>query len=123
MTIFRLLRAVTKLADTAGLLLRSRFGCARRLLKCGSVFALEAFQRKRGRAESRQALRRAPPPEDSMEHIRPPAILNGSPSFDHDLLVGRPNVGDRQRLMDRLNDVLDRRWLTNHGMCVRELER
>jgi dTDP-4-amino-4,6-dideoxygalactose transaminase len=58
-----------------------------------------------------------------MEHIRPPAILNGSPSFDHDLLVGRPNVGDRQRLMDRLNDVLDRRWLTNHGMCVRELER
>jgi dTDP-4-amino-4,6-dideoxygalactose transaminase len=25
--------------------------------------------------------------------------------------------------MQRLDDVLDRRWLTNHGMCVRELER
>jgi len=38
------------------------------------------------------------------------------------LYVGRPNVGDRDRLMSRLNDILDRRWLTNAGPYVLELE-
>lgn len=51
-----------------------------------------------------------------------PALLSGRPAFDRIVCVGRPNVGDRGRLLDRLNDALDRRWLTNHGPYARELE-
>ncbi|UBU18040.1 aminotransferase class I/II-fold pyridoxal phosphate-dependent enzyme [Nonomuraea gerenzanensis] len=38
------------------------------------------------------------------------------------LVVGRPNVGERERLMRRLDGVLDRLWLTNNGPLVREFE-
>lgn len=51
------------------------------------------------------------------------AIFGGAPAFSNVLHVGRPNIGDRGRLLDRINDVLDRRWLTNNGPCVQELER
>jgi len=51
------------------------------------------------------------------------AVFGAPPSFDEPLHVGRPNVPDRARLMARLGDALDRRWLTNDGPCVRELER
>jgi dTDP-4-amino-4,6-dideoxygalactose transaminase len=50
------------------------------------------------------------------------AIFGGSPTFCETLHVGRPNIGDRQRLLERINDMLDRRWLTNHGPFVAELE-
>ena len=53
---------------------------------------------------------------------RLPAILGGQPAFDEQVLVGRPNVGDRNRLFERLNDALDRRQLTNHGTFVQALE-
>lgn len=51
------------------------------------------------------------------------AILGAPPAFDAPLHVGRPNIGDRERLRARLDDILDRRWLTNGGPCVEELER
>jgi dTDP-4-amino-4,6-dideoxygalactose transaminase len=54
------------------------------------------------------------------EHL---AIFGAPPSFSEPLHVGRPNVPDRARLMARLGDALDRRWLTNDGPYVRELER
>ncbi len=38
------------------------------------------------------------------------------------LCVGRPNIGDRDRLLARINDMLDRRQLTNNGPFVKELE-
>ncbi|MGZ3425111.1 MAG: DegT/DnrJ/EryC1/StrS family aminotransferase [Polyangia bacterium] len=51
------------------------------------------------------------------------ALLDGSaPAFAETLHVGRPNLGDRARLMERISDLLDRRWLTNDGPYVRELE-
>src|SRR5207302_8412452 len=50
------------------------------------------------------------------------AIFGGTPAFVEKLHVGRPNVGDRQRLLERINDLLDRRWLTNDGPYVQELE-
>lgn len=50
------------------------------------------------------------------------AILGGAPAFVEPLHVGRPNIGDRQRLIARINDLLDRRWLTNDGPYVREFE-
>ncbi|NUT39168.1 MAG: aminotransferase class I/II-fold pyridoxal phosphate-dependent enzyme [Thermoactinospora sp.] len=43
-------------------------------------------------------------------------------AFGEPLVVGRPNVGERARLMERLGGVLDRLWLTNNGPLVREFE-
>lgn len=37
------------------------------------------------------------------------AVFGGSPAFDSILHVGRPNVGDRQRFLELMNDMLDRR--------------
>jgi len=50
------------------------------------------------------------------------ALFGGSPAFEKPLHVGRPNIGDRARLLERINDVLDRNWLTNNGPYVREFE-
>jgi dTDP-4-amino-4,6-dideoxygalactose transaminase len=51
------------------------------------------------------------------------AIFGGVPAFQEVLHVGRPNIGKRERLLERINDLLDRRWLTNHGPYVQEFER
>lgn len=51
------------------------------------------------------------------------AIFGGEPAFTETLHIGRPNIGDRARLFERLNDMLDRRWLSNAGPFVQELER
>jgi dTDP-4-amino-4,6-dideoxygalactose transaminase len=50
------------------------------------------------------------------------ALLGAQPEFSDLLHVGRPNIGDRQALIARLNDVLDRRWLSNDGPMVKEFE-
>lgn len=50
------------------------------------------------------------------------AIFGGAPSFSEKLHVGRPNVGDRGRLLERINDILDSRWLSNSGPYEQELE-
>jgi dTDP-4-amino-4,6-dideoxygalactose transaminase len=47
---------------------------------------------------------------------------NQKPAFPEPLYVGRPNIGDRRALMDRIDGILDRRWLTNHGPVIREFE-
>ena len=51
------------------------------------------------------------------------AIFGSEPAFDRKLHVGRPNIGDRERLLGRINDMLDRRWLTNKGPYVQEFEK
>lgn len=51
------------------------------------------------------------------------AVFGGKPAFDEKLHVGRPNLGDREHLLQRINDILDLRWLTNHGPYVTEFER
>lgn len=50
------------------------------------------------------------------------AVLGGSPTFGEPLHVGRPNIGNKERLLQRLGDIIDRRWLTNAGPSVLELE-
>ncbi len=52
----------------------------------------------------------------------PLAILGGPPAFAEPLHVGRPNLGDRARLLERLNGACDDRWFTNDGPLVREFE-
>ena len=50
------------------------------------------------------------------------ALFGGRPAFTEKLHVGRPNIGDRARLLERVSDILDRRWLTNAGPYVEEFE-
>ena len=69
--------------------------------------------------------RRAKPgrlPMGARRRLEDLAILGNPPAFSEPLHVGRPNVADRRRLLARLTDMLDRRWLTNNGPFVRELE-
>jgi dTDP-4-amino-4,6-dideoxygalactose transaminase len=51
------------------------------------------------------------------------AIFGAPPAFPDPLHVGRPNVGDRDRLFERIGRVVDSRWLTNQGPYADELER
>ena len=46
------------------------------------------------------------------------AIFGGLPAFEEKLHVGRPSIGNRERLLERINDLLDRRWLINTGPYV-----
>lgn len=50
------------------------------------------------------------------------ALLGGLPAFTEPLHVGRPNIGDPDRLTERMAGILDRRWLTNGGPVVQEFE-
>ena len=50
------------------------------------------------------------------------AVFGGTPAFQEKLHVGRPNLGNRERLLERINDILDKRWLTNGGPYVQEFE-
>ncbi len=64
----------------------------------------------------------------SPDRPRPPtatslALFTGKPAFAQPLHVGRPNVGDRERFMARVGEMLDRRWFSNDGPFVKEFER
>jgi dTDP-4-amino-4,6-dideoxygalactose transaminase len=50
------------------------------------------------------------------------AILGGALAFQEPLHVGRPNLGDREMMMRRVNEIFDRRWFTNDGPLVKEFE-
>jgi dTDP-4-amino-4,6-dideoxygalactose transaminase len=55
-------------------------------------------------------------------HASELAIFGGKPQFEQPLFVGRPNIGNRDRLLERINDMLDRRWFSNNGPFVQEFE-
>lgn len=59
----------------------------------------------------------------SKKSISELAILGGERLFERPLHVGRPNVGDRKQLLRRIDDILERNWLTNAGAYVQEFER
>ncbi len=42
--------------------------------------------------------------------------------FPRPLHVGTPNIGDKQRILERIADVLDRRMLSNDGPLVKQFE-
>lgn len=44
-------------------------------------------------------------------------------SFPEPLYVGRPNIGDRAKFLERVEDMLDRRWFSNNGPLVQEFEK
>lgn len=49
-------------------------------------------------------------------------LFGGAPLFSEVLHVGRPNIGDREHLFNRINDMFDRCWLSNNGPFVQEFE-
>jgi dTDP-4-amino-4,6-dideoxygalactose transaminase len=51
------------------------------------------------------------------------AIFGNTPAFAEKVHVGRPNIGNRERLLGRINAMLDRNWLTNDGPYVQEFEK
>ena len=55
-------------------------------------------------------------------HVTVRAPVLGRPAFSEPTYVGRPNVGNRQRLLERLESMLDRRWFSNNGPLVQEFE-
>ena len=61
-------------------------------------------------------------PSGDKTDIEALAVLGGTAAFPERLHVGRPNIGDRARLLERIGDLLDRRWLTNRGPYVQEFE-
>jgi len=42
--------------------------------------------------------------------------------FSEPVHVGRPNIGDRRAFLRRVEEILDRRWLSNNGPMVQEFE-
>jgi dTDP-4-amino-4,6-dideoxygalactose transaminase len=60
-----------------------------------------------------------------MKQIRTPqdlAINGAPPAFVEPLHVGRPNIGSREAFLNYAEDIFDRRWLSNNGPLVQELE-
>jgi dTDP-4-amino-4,6-dideoxygalactose transaminase len=51
------------------------------------------------------------------------AINGASPAFAEPLHVGRPNIGDRAVFLKLVEEMLDRRWLSNNGPLVLDFER
>ena len=50
------------------------------------------------------------------------AIFGKPTAFADKVHVGRPNIGNREHLLARINDMLDRVWFTNNGPFVQEFE-
>ncbi|MEP6714097.1 MAG: aminotransferase class I/II-fold pyridoxal phosphate-dependent enzyme [Terriglobia bacterium] len=51
------------------------------------------------------------------------AIAGGAKAFSETLHVGRPNIGNREVLLERIQGVIDSKWLSNNGPRVQEFER
>jgi len=51
------------------------------------------------------------------------SVFGGPAEFHEALHVGRPNVGNRAAILERIGAVIDRRWLTNDGPCVAQFEK
>lgn len=50
------------------------------------------------------------------------AINGAPPAFEQPLHVGRPNIGSRELFQKYVDDIFERRWLSNNGPMVQELE-
>jgi len=51
------------------------------------------------------------------------AIFGCVPTFSEQLHVGRPNLGSRESMLRRVNEIFDRRWFTNNGPLVQDFEK
>jgi len=51
------------------------------------------------------------------------AINGAAPAFDELLHVGRPSIGDKQAFLAYVDQIFERRWLSNDGPLLQEFER
>jgi dTDP-4-amino-4,6-dideoxygalactose transaminase len=51
------------------------------------------------------------------------ALFGAPPAFPEPLHVGRPNMGSQETFQSYMNDIFNRRWLSNNGPLVQEFER
>ena len=51
------------------------------------------------------------------------AVNGAPPMFAEPLHVGRPNIGNHKRFLQRASDILDSGWLSNNGPIAQEFER
>jgi dTDP-4-amino-4,6-dideoxygalactose transaminase len=58
-----------------------------------------------------------------MSNLSSLAIMGGKPAFSKKLVVNRPNVGNREAFMNRVNSMLDSYYFTNDGLFVQELSK
>lgn len=58
----------------------------------------------------------------SKDTVRDLAIHGGAPAFDAPVHVGLPNLEGRETFLRLVGEALDRRWVTNDGPLLRELE-
>lgn len=61
-------------------------------------------------------------PSSEKKQVSDLALFGGSAIFTHLLHVGRPNIGDREKFHQKIDEMFDRRWLTNNGPFVKEFE-
>jgi dTDP-4-amino-4,6-dideoxygalactose transaminase len=61
-------------------------------------------------------------PENKKKTLNELAIFGGAPLFKTTLHVGRPNIMDRDAVISRINQAMDRHWLSNDGPLVKEIE-
>ena len=57
-----------------------------------------------------------------IESVNDLAIRDAAPVFAEPLHVGRPNAGYRQRFLQYIYEISARRWFSNFGPVVQELE-
>jgi len=50
------------------------------------------------------------------------AIFTGNPRFKEKIFVGRPNIPNKEKVLQRVETILDSKWLTNDGPFVKEFE-
>ncbi|WP_262966579.1 DegT/DnrJ/EryC1/StrS family aminotransferase [Methylobacter psychrophilus] len=50
------------------------------------------------------------------------ALFGAPPAFAEPIHVGRPNMGNREEFLRYVNEIFDRRWLSNNGPLVQEFE-
>jgi dTDP-4-amino-4,6-dideoxygalactose transaminase len=61
-------------------------------------------------------------PRKAMRSRSDLAIHGATPMFAEPLHVGRPNIGNHDRFLQRTRDILDRGWLSNNGPMLVEFE-
>lgn len=59
----------------------------------------------------------------SIRSVADLAINGAPPAFPEPIHVGRPNIGSRDEFVEYVDAIFERKWLTNDGPLVQELER
>lgn len=63
------------------------------------------------------------PPQKTIRSVADLAVKGAPPLFPEPLHVGRPNIGNHARFLQRAGEILDSGWLSNNGPVAQEFER